>query len=103
MELQEEQVGRNYDIRARSGAQVSRDLECCPAHLTPCRRGRGRWKASSGSGQWSSEWHSWGGKGEIGPDRRQESRRGGLTLSPSFLRVFHHLSVVDWNTVVVID
>lgn len=50
-ELQAEQVERYNDIRARSGAQVSRDLECCPAHLTPCRRGRGRWKASSGVGQ----------------------------------------------------
>lgn len=43
------------------------------------------------------------GKGKVDSDRQQASRRGGLTLSPSFLGVSHHLSVVDWNTVVVID
>lgn len=46
---------------------------------------------------------SQGGKGKVDSDRHQASRRGGLTLSPSFLGVSHHLSVVDWATVVVID
>lgn len=41
MEIQAEQVERYCEIRDRSGAQVSRNLECCPAHLTPCRNGRG--------------------------------------------------------------
>lgn len=77
MEIQAERVERYCEIRARSGAQVSRNLECCPAHLTPCRNGRGL-TVESKFWKWTvvlRMTHSRGRKGEVNSQRRSESQR----------------------------